>query len=369
MRHPSDNAADFLSRIIPFVESDGARNLNQISRDLGIPYQTLRFRMMHLKDEGISVLALPDIEKLGLERVRVFFKLAPSMKDAKPFFKSLHETSGLRSYSRAMDSQIFDCEFAVPRGAFSELSTLLDQLEDLKIVRNQDLKKLLWKEVSMLKTEFYDYSKGEWDVDFSSLTGNPSAVETPAKAEAESIDYPDLIMIKELELDPWVKTVELAKKAGLAVGDAAYHLNRHVFGKRLIKSFKLRWEGTKEAWFKHSIIAKTYVFKEISNEDARHAMSILSSIPFVWSHMMTEDGTYMAETILPILQYSEATQYVSGQLRALDLTPSQTFEKDWSCLSTFTIPYTLYNKNRSLWEFNAENALEYVLQMIKTYSI
>jgi hypothetical protein len=369
LRRPSDNSANFLARIIPFVESDGARNLNQISRDLGIPYQTLRFRMMHLKDEGISVLAVPDIEKLGLERIRVSFKTAAFIKDASPLFKGLHETAGLRSYCRALDSHIFDCEFAITRGRFSELRRLFDKLEEMEIIQKADLKKLIWKEVPMLKTKFYDYSKGEWDVDFSSLAGDPSSVEIPAKSEPESIDYSDLVMIKELELNPWIKTVELAKKSDVAIGDAAYHLNRHIFGKRLIKSFKLTWSGTKEAWLKHSIILKTYVFREISDEDARHAISILSSIPFVWSHMMLEDGTYMAETNLPISQYSEATQYVSSQLRALDLTPSQTFEKDWSCLSTFTIPYMLYNKNRSVWEFSAEHALEYILQMIKTYSI
>ncbi|MDH2901139.1 MAG: hypothetical protein PXY39_09220 [archaeon] len=369
MRRPSDNAADFLARIMPFVELDGARNLNQVSRDLVIPYQTLRFRMMHLKDEGISVLAVPDVEKLGLERVRVFFKLAPLIKDTKPFFKALHETSGLRSYARAMDSQIFDCECTIPQGKFTELSKLFGKLEEMKIIRSPEMRRILWKQVSMLRTEFYDYSKGEWDVDYSSLTGDPSSVEMPLKSKVESFDYSDLIMIKELELNPWVKTVELAKKSGLAIGDAAYHFNRHIFGKRLIKSFNLRWEGTKAAWLKHSIISKTYVFKEISDENARHAMSIFSSIPFVWSHVRMEGGIYMVETILPISQYTETTQYVSTQLRTLDLTPFLTFEKDWSCLSTFTIPYLLFNRNTHVWEFSSETALEYILQMIRTYSI
>jgi hypothetical protein len=369
LRRPSDNAADFLARLVPFVESDGARNLNQISRDLGIPYQTLRFRMMHLNDDGISVLAVPDIEKLGLERIRAFFKLVPSLKDPRPFFRALHESSGLRSYSRAMDSQRFDCEFAIPQGRRDEFSELLVRLEEMKVIRNPEAKKLLWKEVSMLKTEFYDYSKGEWDVDFSYLSGDPSSIQIPAKSKPESIDYADLIMIKELEMNPWIKTVELAKKSAIATGDAAYHFNRHVFGRKLVRSFKLRWVGTKESWLKHSIISKTYVFEGISEEDARHAMSIMSSLPFVWSHMMMEDGTYMAETILPISQYPDATQYISGQLRALDLAPSLTFEKDWSCVSTFTIPYMLYNKNREVWEFRAERALESVLQRISPYSI
>jgi hypothetical protein len=81
-----------------------------------------------------------------------------------------------------------------------------------------------------------------------------------------------------------------------------------------------------------------------------------------------EDGTYMAETILPLSHYAETTQHVSSQLRAVGLHPTATFEKDWSCLSTFTIPYMLYNSETYEWNFSAEHALEYTLQMIRTYS-
>jgi DNA-binding Lrp family transcriptional regulator len=367
LRCPNDNASDFLLRILPFVESDGARNLNQISKELGIPYQTLRFRMIRLKDKGISVLAIPDIEKLGLEKVRVFFRLGFSIGDPKGFFRGLHETSGLRSYSRTLDSQIFDCEFAIPEGTFEELLKLLQNLETMKVLVRPQLRKLVWKQVSMLKTEFYDYSRGEWDVDFASLSGNPCSVESPTKSKRDNIDYSDLLMIKEIEQDPWVKIVELANKSRLTAGDAAYHFNRHVFGKRLIQSFKLTWAGTKQAWLKHSIISKTYVFKGVFEEGARHVMSIFSSIPFVWSHMMMEGGTYMVETILPISQYTETTQYVSSQLRSLGISPSHTFEKDWSCLSSFTIPYMLFNRNKGSWEFKADQALENIPQLVRAY--
>jgi hypothetical protein len=325
--------------------------------------------MTHLEDLGISILAVPDIERLGLERVRVFFRIVPSLKNPRLMFRALHETSGLRYYSRALDSHLFDCEFSIPDGRLSELSDLLIKLEELNLIRRPQVKKLLWKEVSMLKTEFYDYSRGEWDVDFSSLSGNPSSIEVQIGSPPESIDYTDLIMIKELEINPWIKTVELAKKSGLAIGDAAYHFNRHVLGKKLVKAFKLRWEGTREAWLKHSIISKTYVFEGISDEDTRHVMSIFSSLPFVWSHIIMEDGTYMVETMLPISQYPDATQYISSQLRPLDIAPSIIFEKDWSCLSTFTIPYMMFNQNKHVWEFRAELAIESILQKISAHAV
>ena len=323
--------------------------------------------MMHLKDEGISVLAIPDIEKLGLERIRASFKLSSSLKDVKPFFGGLHQSAGLRTYARSMLNHIVDCEFNTPRGTLGELRKILGKLEEMELIRNVELRRLLWKDVLMVKTQFYDYSKSQWDVDFSTLSGDPSSVRIPTTSNPERFDYTDLLMIKELEADPWIKNVDLAEKINIADGDAAYHLNKHVFGKKLINSFRFKWNGTKEAWLKHSIITQTYIFKEISDESARHAMSVLTSTPFTWSHMRAEDGTYMAELGFPISQFPECTQFISNQLRALDLSP-EVYTKDWSCLSTFTIPYMMYNEDRSEWNLDAEHAIEYVLQMIKTYS-
>lgn len=368
MRTISEDAADFLTRLIPFVESDGARNLNQISRELPIPYMTLRKRMLKLKEKGFTVETIPDVEKLGLERIRTSFKLSPSLTQTiKAFFGGLHQSAGLRSYSRHMIKHNFDCEFCIPNGTSSELQKLLEKLEEMEMIQDLKLKKVLWKEILMLKTRFFDFSKNEWDVDFSTLTGDPSSVRIPAKNSPVHFDYTDLVMLKDLEIDSWMKTVDLAKKAEIGKPDATYHLNNHVFGRKLINCFRFRWVGTKEAWMKHSIIPTTFVFNEISDENARHAMSVLTSVPFTWSHSMAGDRTYMAEVWVPIAQFSETMQYISTQLRSLDLA-SDVLMKDWSCLSAFTIPYMLYNREKSAWEFSADHALEYTIQMVKAYS-
>ena len=341
--------------------------MNEMSRELDIPYQTLRWRMLNLKELGLSVLPIVDVEKLGLEKVRVFFELTADTDNVKPLFGGLHQSAGLRSYARSMYNQIFDCEFAIPRESFGELSKLLDKLTELKIVRDAKAYRLHWRDVLMLKTEFYDYNRNEWDIDFSKLTSDPS-IQMPERNAPVDFDYTDLLMIKDLELDPWIKTVDLASKHDLNVVTASYHINNHVFEKKLIKSFRLRWIGSKEAWLKHSIIYKTFVFNGISPETSRHAMSVFTSLPFTWAHMLADDSSYIAEVTLPVSQYSEATQYISSKLRKIGLTPSEVLEKDWSCLSTYTIPYMMYNKDSFSWDLNSERALQYILQMIESYS-
>jgi DNA-binding Lrp family transcriptional regulator len=366
MRTISEKSADFLTKLAPFIESDGARNWNQISREMPIPYQTLRDRMKGLKEDGMRILALPDVEKIGLERVRGSFRLSKAhVNEIKSFFAGLHESAGLRTYARLLLNYFFECEFLIPKGSIGELANFLNKLEEMGYIEDPKINSLLWKDFLRLKTEFYDYSKKEWGINFSALSSDPSSFEIPKNSEPVRFDYCDLLMIKELELDSWIKSIEIAKNIGLAFGDTIYHLNNHVFARKLIKGFRLRWDGTREAWLKHSIVLANITFPQISDDDLRHAISVLVSTPFVWSHMRTEDGSYLAELAFPIAQFPDILQQISSKLVQLGLAPELSL-KDWSCMSSFTIPYLLYDRERSRWEFSAENALEGTLQLVKT---
>ena len=310
MRTPNDNPADFITRIVPFVDRDGARNFNEICRELNIPYQTLRLRMSRLKVLGKSIIPIVDTDKLGLQRVRVSFDLSRDVRDQRSFLGSLYEKAGLKFYSRCLVTQDNECEFMIPKGSFSEFSKLLRALEEMNLIENVWCNPIVWKSFMMMKTKYFDYESGEWDIDFSRLVGDPSErihiTTTPSSFSSSSfceeckLDYTDLLIIKSLELDPWIKVVDLAKKVNVPVGDISYHLNRHVFGNKLISYFRLRWVGTKEAWSKHTMLAQTFVFEGLSHELARNAMSIMSATPFSWNHSLSEDGTYKVELLIPV---------------------------------------------------------------------
>ncbi len=244
------------------------------------------------------------------------------------------------------------------------MGKLLRGLEEMKLIENVKYSPVLWNDVFMMKTKYFDYESGEWDVDFSRLVGDPAVAIPKQSVENPKLDYNDLLIVKSLELDPWIKVVDLAKKVGLSVGDVSYHLNKHVFGKGLISCFRLRWLGTREAWSKHTIVMQTFVFEHLSDELTRHAMSIVTATPFSWNHIKTEDGTYRAELMIPVSHFPETQSHISDRLRPLGLKPIVRC-MDWSCTSSFTVPYTLFEKDH--WELDAETALGYVLQMISQY--
>ena len=363
-RPPKDNVSDFLSRVAPYIYSDGGRNLNEIARDLELPYSTVQFRMKRLEKQGIRVAPIVDVERLGLERVRVFFELSNDVKDYSAFFQALHQAAGLRYYARSLISQIFDCEFDVPRWKSGELSKLLKALEEMKFVQNITLRKLVWKDFLTMRTEYFDYLSEEWDVDFSKLLGDPS-ISVPSTAEPAKVDYSDLILIKSIQVKPFVKLVEMAKQLGASPENASYHLNKHVLEKKLISSFKLKWAGTKNTWAKHRLMPLTVVFNKLVDDLTRHSMSVIASVPFTWNHMRAEDGTYIAELLIPISHLTETMQYVSNGLRPLHLKPEMLLA-DSSCLYSYTIPYQLYDIQKG-WKFSAEESLGFLVKMISAH--
>lgn len=365
LRIPKDNTREFLKRIDRFVESDGGRNLNEMSRSLSIPYQTIRFRMLHLNDQGISIHPVVNLEKLGLTRYRVSFNLSRDLTNYKSFFGGLHQKAGLAYYARSEFSQTFDCEFFIPAQRKEELGRLLQSLEQMKIIKNLEASKVIWKELLGLRTQYYDYVHQQWDVDFSKLAGNPSVHrEIKPSQEVEKFDRKDILLVKSLQTTPWAKITELSEKLHVPEADLAYHLNKHVFARKLIQRFIMKWAGTKEAWAKHSIVLVTVLFREIPDSSMRHAMSVLTSLPFTWNHLRTENSRYMAELLVPLHLLTETMRYLSDNMRRLELTPEVLFPDPY-CLSNYTIPYLMYDHEKG-WVFKAEESLGHILQMTRT---
>ncbi len=234
----------------------------------------------------------------------------------------------------------------------------------MSIVEDHSVRPLLWKEAPVMKAEFYDYSKGEWDVDYSKLAVDPSSYAPSVPFVEAKWDEADLFIVKSLQADPWAKAVDIAKKIGLTDNDVSYHLKKHVFGRRQISGFRFKWVGTKDSWAKHTVILMTYVFRSISEESARHAMSVFTSLPFTWNHMRGSDGSYTVELLIPVVHLAETMHYLAGKLRPLGLKPDEILYPDWSCSQNYTIPYSMFSNERG-WEFSAERSLSYTIQTIR----
>ncbi len=135
----------------------------------------------------------------------------------------------------------------------------------------------------------------------------------------------------------------------------------------MISGFKFMWIGSTDSWAKHSVVPMMYFFNSLSEDSARHAMSIFTACPFTWNHMWTEDGEYVAELIIPVSQMAETIRYLANGLRPLKLKATDISYPDWFCSQNYTIPYLMHRAD-SGWQFDAERSLGYVIQMIREKS-
>ena len=223
----------------------------------------------------------------------------------------------------------------------------------------------------MMKTEHYDYSNGEWDVDFSGLRASTSPGNYLADSEKEAMseknfDHTDIMIIKSLQLDSQIKSIELSKKLEVTDSDISYHMNKHIIGRKLIPSFRLRWTGSKDAWLKHTIVMMTYKFTNLSDDLLRHTISIMTSVPFAFNHLCTRDGAYLVELSVPIGYLAETLKYLSDNLRQMKIKPDGIIYPDWQATMNYTIPYHMHEEKTG-WRFDAETSLGLILQMVKSY--
>jgi hypothetical protein len=364
LRIPRDNVREFLSRISPYVLSEGARNFHRISKELSIPYGTLRFRMLRLKDQGISIVPVIDMKKIGLERFDVSFEISPETKsfNHKSFFLALHNSAGLIHYSRYLFSQSVNCEFVLPEEKKGELRKILRSLERSKLITRPVTRKISWKEIISMKTEFFDYKRGEWNIDYSKLS--PGGAPRPRESAQERFEYydrTDLMIIKSIQSEPWIKSIEMAKSMGLSDSDIAYHLNNHVIGKGQIPGFRFKWVGTKDELSKHLIVPVNFLFKSLDERSQRRIIPIVTAPPFTWSHWLCEDGTYVAELLVHASQMSETMRFLSSHLESGNFKPDAILFPDLSWTQDFVIPHSLHTKEEG-WRFEAETAVKEITQ-------
>ena len=374
MRLPRDNPREFLSRISPFIERDGGRNMLDVSSQLNIPYETIRRRFQDLRSKGISIIPMISPESLGLKRFRVFFSLPDDTIHLKALFGSMNQFAGLTYYGRDITTQSFESEFWTPNNMDQEFQKILRGMEEMKLIEGLSLREIVWKDILKMKTHLFDYESGEWNVDFQRLVGDPSldvpktdhGIGQTVSSLSGKVDHIDLLIIKSLQINLSVHIVELADQIKVTDRDIAYHLNRHVLGRKQVSGFRFKWIGSKDAWSKHTITPISLHFRDIDSTDQAHAMSILTALPFTWVHFLTADNGYASELLIPVSSLNETMQYLSSMFRKYQLSPRFSFV-DWSCTSTYTIPYQLHDAEAG-WQLNAESGLGQILGVIAEHN-
>jgi hypothetical protein len=178
------------------------------------------------------------------------------------------------------------------------------------------------------------------------------------------IDATDILIIRELELNPWSDIGAVGRK--LAVNDRTtrWHYNQHVRGIAL--SYHVNW-ATAAPNDLTNAMGFVLEFRGLSSGALAKLRRLLGNFPFSWFEGGRESGYYQVHS-------SPRFGHTMGSLRFLNASLGEVVDnwKTWtvdpSTAHCYTIPY--HNFDRKLgWFFDGDTALEEVLaQSMKSTS-
>ena len=361
------NEAPELVKIAKLLTKEGP-NINLIARTLGVYKETVRYRVKNkILRKGFDLQATVDCEALGLVRIAVKAKLSGAFEPfAKQLFYSLSELSYLASYQQAMPDDFWMLHFSVPLEFQMELEDFIINLKELGIFTSVDFLEFDWFRNAPMKAEYYDFESNRWDFDWTS-SSDRAGMSQGTKHKSRKIDWIDLLILKELEIDATSSLREIrdslaSKKNGdLKYQTLEWHYRTHVLRKGLIKGYTIRWLGTgydaeldKVGQRQHKYVVLNVVVRNVTQSERLKLSGAMNHLPFLWAEMAGRD--YAAQLAFPVEMVNEAMLYLSEVIHPV-VERAQVFAENQRNSVSFTIPYRSWNIVDKRWGFEKEPLL------------
>ncbi len=233
-------------KILEGVTQLGPRNLSQVAKSTRLPHTTVRFRISRMIRDALLFLHLtPNTSNMGLKRAVVFIEAAFG-----------HETS-LMDFLKVNDFWVFLCPiygpfegsagiWEVPHDKTREFQQFLGNLQDMGVAGKIEV---LWTtsfhNVSV-SSRWFDAEEEAWAFDWEEWIDEVEAIEGELPrilAEPRdwpvNIDYTDLLIIKELEIDARKTLPEISEKLGAPLSKIKYHYHEHVMKRDLVGGYQV----------------------------------------------------------------------------------------------------------------------------------
>jgi DNA-binding Lrp family transcriptional regulator len=292
-------------RILQAMCGVGPRNLAKIARAVGIPRDTLRFRIRRMQSNPqIFLRAHTSIyhTNLGLKKAVVFAEAKPGKEQV--LFDCL-KVNGFwlyvcRSYGTGEGCTAI---YAVPIEHCRELEEFAHELERLDVAENVQVFWSTCFEGGRLTSEWFDSQKENWVFRWDDWIREvqTQATDLPyTLIEAQSYpllaDEIDIHMLMKLEKDATTSLSDVAKMLGISRQLARFHFQRHLVGKNLIEAYEVFAMLYGEA---PSVAALFVVSFHNHDTLARFARSLLNKFFFVAMGKIFGQEAVVMEVYLP----------------------------------------------------------------------
>lgn len=349
----------------------GPRNLSLIAEHLGMPTTTVRYRVKRMLDQSILFLHLnPFHTNMGLRKAVVFAEAVPGHEDVlldcmrvNDYWISIYRLYG--PYEGVGGT------WTIPRDNVHEFKQFMQSLLDFGVANCLEINWTTCHEGIPVQTRWYDSVDGTWNFDWEEWIREVETIdgELPwTMVEPDDwpirVDYDDLLIIKELEIDGKRSLTEISNKLKKPLETIKYHFREHVSKRQLIEGYQI------EIYRYPSLISEYVFFKfefHCHERFKRFALS-LHDKPFpIWMGKVIGENAMMAQFYLPKWEFRKFIGSLGDLINKGLLMDYHYVFEDMFSVYRETIPYQHFKDGE--WEYDLEGMIENARDVLRRWRI
>jgi DNA-binding Lrp family transcriptional regulator len=352
----SDPNHEKMAEMVRLITERGPR-IDQISREMGVYKETVRYWYRNLLRNGFTVQASKNSEKLGMKRIVMVVELG-EMFDAysDALMYALGDLCYVVSFAKTLPDGFYIVNSSVPVECLNSWTDFMLSLKEKGVFKSMSSIVLDWVRNVPMKAEAYDFREGRWDFDWSRRVANAVSTDFGA-APREEFDSTDLAIIEQLQIDANTQLTAIAEKLKMNHKTVAYHYEAHVLRRRLIKGYIVNWIGTRYDYEAEKPVHRKHRFTPIEifadgldQAERVELMRTVGQLPYAWLEGSGQ-RSYYAKIVFPNEEITEALDFL-GRVVKLSKGKVRCFTMDQAHALWFTLPKQYYDEKNQHWAFN-----------------
>jgi DNA-binding Lrp family transcriptional regulator len=337
----------------------GPRNLTLIAEHLDMPIATLRYRVTRMLDNSLLFLHLnPYHTYMGLKKAVVFVEAIPGYEDV------------LLDCLRINDFWVFLCRiygqyegcggvWTIPKENDRDFENFLQSLIDSGVAESFEINWTTCREGIPVKSRWFNIEENAWTFNWKEWVKEVETIEgklpwtliEPADWPIK-VDYEDLLIIKELEMDGRKTLTDISKKLGISIEKLKYHFREHVSKRGLI-------EGYEVDMARFPLLFSNYLFFRFEFDSYDKFVRFTTSLhdkPFPLNlGKVLGENALISQIYLPIREFRKFIDALSELIKLGLLKTYSYFIQDVDKTWRETIPYEHFRNDK--WDYDGEKHL------------
>jgi len=359
-------------RVVQALWEVGPRNLSKVARVVGVPRDTLDFRIERMRSNPQIFLRMHACvyhTKLGLRKAVVFMEAKPGMEQilfdcllVNGFWLYVCRSYGMGEGCIAV--------YAIPVERCEEFEEFIHEIERLGVAKNAQIYWSTCFQAGRITSDWFD-SQGEkwvfrWD-DWirevqTQTTDLPYTLIEP-KSYPICTDEIDVQMLMKLEADATKSLKELAKILGISRERAQFHYKEHLTGRNLIEGYEIFVMRYGDSPF----VMAYFIISFLDHETfAKFARSLLNKFFVLTMGKILGENALIVEVFLPANEFRKFIDTLSTMAKMKLVRSYQYAIQDLRIRSRQTFSGEFF-KDKS-WIYDHKNHMEMLQQKIKSES-